>query len=93
MIEGFGVHSFRLINDAGQSTFVLFHWRPKIGLQSTIWDETIKIAGAYPDFHRRDIQPTGGFPLSRKRSGQLQALLRSCEITMTCGRTICTKII
>jgi catalase len=55
MIEGFGVHSFRLINDAGESTFVKFHWRPKLGLQSTIWDETVKIAGADPDFHRRDM--------------------------------------
>jgi catalase len=46
MIEGFGVHSFRLINGAGESTFVKFHWRPKLGLQSTVWDETVKIAGA-----------------------------------------------
>ena len=55
MIEGFGVHSFRLINAAGESTFVKFHFRPKLGLQSTIWDETMKIAGADPDFHRRDM--------------------------------------
>jgi len=55
MIEGFGIHSFRLINDAGQSTFVKFHWRPKLGLQSTIWDETVKISGADQDFHRRDM--------------------------------------
>ena len=55
MIEGFGVHSFRLINDSGESTFVKFHWRPKLGLQSTIWDETVKIAGADPDFHRREL--------------------------------------
>ena len=55
MIEGFGVHSFRLVNAAGESTFVKFHWRPKLGLQSTIWDETMKIAGADPDFHRRDM--------------------------------------
>jgi catalase len=55
MIEGFGVHSFRLINDAGESTFVKFHWRPKLGVQSTIWDETVKIAGADQDFHRRDM--------------------------------------
>jgi catalase len=55
MIEGFGVHSFRLVNDAGDSTFVKFHWRPKLGLQSTIWDEAVKIAGADPDFHRRDM--------------------------------------
>ncbi len=55
MIEGFGVHSFRLVNDAGDATFVKFHWRPKLGLQSTIWDETVKLAGADPDFHRRDL--------------------------------------
>ena len=65
MIEGFGVHSFRLINAAGESTFVKFHWRPKLGLQSTIWDETVKISGADPDFHRRDMFEaiaTGNFP-------------------------------
>jgi catalase len=65
MIEGFGVHSFRLINDAGKSTFVKFHWRPKLGLQSTVWDETVKIAGADPDFHRRDMFEAiekGNFP-------------------------------
>jgi catalase len=55
MIEGFGVHSFRLINEAGESTFVKFHWRPTLGLQSTIWDETVKICGADQDFHRRDM--------------------------------------
>ena len=55
MIEGFGVHSFRLINAAGESTFVKFHWRPKLGLQSTLWDETVKISGADQDFHRRDM--------------------------------------
>jgi catalase len=65
MIEGFGVHSFRLINPTGESTFVKFHWRPKLGLQSTIWDETVKIAGADPDFHRRDMFEAitaGNFP-------------------------------
>ena len=65
MIEGFGVHSFRLINEAGKSTFVKFHWRPKLGLQSTIWDETVKISGADPDFHRRDMFDAiqaGNFP-------------------------------
>ena len=65
MIEGFGVHSFRLINDAGESTFVKFHWRPKLGLQSTIWDETVKICGADQDFHRRDMFEAiaaGNFP-------------------------------
>jgi len=65
MIEGFGVHSFRLINDAGKSTFVKFHWRPKLGLQSTVWDEAVKISGADPDFHRRDMFEAiegGNFP-------------------------------
>jgi len=65
MIEGFGMHSFRLINDAVESTFVKFHWPPKLGLQSTIWDETVKIAGADPDFHRRDMFDAiaaGSFP-------------------------------
>jgi catalase len=55
MMEGFGIHSFRLLDAAGNSTFVKFHWRPKLGLQSTIWDEAVKIAGADPDFHRRDF--------------------------------------
>ena len=55
MIEGFGIHSFRLINDAGKSTFVKFHWRPKLGLQSTIWDETMMISGADQDYQRRDM--------------------------------------
>ena len=65
MIEAFGVHSFRLVNEAGAATFVKFHWRPKLGLQSTIWDETVKIAGADPDFHRRDMFEaisSGNFP-------------------------------
>jgi len=65
MIEGFGIHTFRLINAKGDSTFVKFHWRPKLGLQSTIWDETVKIAGADPDFHRRDMFEaigSGDFP-------------------------------
>jgi catalase len=65
MIEGFGIHSFRLINEAGQSTFVKFHWRPKLGLQSTIWDEAVKISGADPDYHRRDMFEaitSGNFP-------------------------------
>ncbi|MFA7541231.1 MAG: catalase [Lysobacterales bacterium] len=55
MMEGFGVHSFRLINDAGDSTFVKFHWRPKLGIQSTVWDESAKLQGADNDFHRRDL--------------------------------------
>jgi catalase len=65
MIEGFGVHSFRLLDQAGRPTFVKFHWRPKLGLQSTLWDEAVKLAGADPDFHRRDLYEAiqaGRFP-------------------------------
>jgi Catalase len=54
-MQGFGIHTFRFVNDEGQSTFVKFHWKPKQGVQSTIWDEAVKIAGADPDFHRRDL--------------------------------------
>jgi catalase len=54
-IEGFGVHTFRLVNEAGKSSFVKFHWKPVLGLQSTCWDEAVKIAGADPDYHRRDL--------------------------------------
>jgi catalase len=55
MIEGFGIHSFRLISESGESTFVKFHWRPKLGLQSTVWDEALKLQAADNDFHRRDL--------------------------------------
>ena len=55
MIEGFGVNTFRLIEANGKPTFVKFHWRPKLGMQSVIWDEAVKINGADPDFHRRDL--------------------------------------
>ncbi len=55
MIEGFGVHSFRLLNEDGDSTFVKFHWRPKLGIQSTVWDEALKLQAADNDFHRRDL--------------------------------------
>jgi len=54
-MEGFGIHTFRLVNAQGKSTFVKFHWKPKQGVASTIWDEAVKIAGADPDFHRRDM--------------------------------------
>jgi len=55
MMQGFGVHTFRLVNDAGNSTFVKFHWTPKAGVHSLVWDEAVKINGADPDFHRRDL--------------------------------------
>jgi catalase len=54
-MEGFGVHTFRLVNSDGEGIFVKFHWKPKQGLQSVIWDEALKINGADPDFHRRDM--------------------------------------
>ena len=54
-MEGFGVHTFRMINAAGKSTFVKFHWKPKQGVASTLWDEAVKLAGADPDFQRRDL--------------------------------------
>ncbi len=65
MIEGFGVHTFRLINAQGEAHFVKFHWRPKLGAQSVVWDEAVKINGADPDFHRRDLWEAiekGDFP-------------------------------
>ena len=55
MIEGFGIHSYRFINAKGESTFVRFHWRPRLELQSHVWDEAVKVAGADPDYHRRDL--------------------------------------
>ncbi|MBB6192639.1 catalase [Sphingobium wenxiniae] len=55
MIEGFGVHTFRLVNAKGEDHFVKFHWKPVLGIESTTWDEAVKIAGADPDFHRRDL--------------------------------------
>ncbi|WP_439871769.1 catalase C [Rhizobium leguminosarum] len=64
-MEGFGVHTFRFINAADESTFVKFHWKPKLGLQSVAWNEAVKINGADPDFHRRDLWQSiqsGAFP-------------------------------
>lgn len=54
-MEGFGVHTFRLVTAEGKSTYVKFHWKPKQGLQSVVWNEAVKINGADPDFHRRDL--------------------------------------
>ena len=55
MMQGFGVHTFRFINAAGESQFVKFHWSPSAGTHSLVWDEAVKISGADPDFHRRDL--------------------------------------
>jgi catalase len=65
MMEGFGVHTFRFVNDAGRSSFVKFHWKPLQGLHSVVWDEAQKISGKDPDFHRRDLWDAiagGDFP-------------------------------
>lgn len=64
-MEGFGVHTFRFLNANDESTFVKFHWKPKLGLQSVVWNEAVKINGADPDFHRRDLWQaikSGHFP-------------------------------
>lgn len=55
MMQGFGVHTFRLVNAKGESHFVKFHWKPKLGTHSLVWDEAVKISGADSDFHRRDL--------------------------------------
>jgi catalase len=65
MMEGFGVHTYRLINEKGQSSFVKFHWKPLMGVHSVVWDEAQKISGLDPDFHRRDLWDAideGAFP-------------------------------
>ncbi|KGE16207.1 catalase [Sphingobacterium deserti] len=65
MMEGFGIHTFRLINDAGKAHFVRFHWKPELGVHSVTWDEALKVNGADPDFHRRDLWDaieSGNFP-------------------------------
>jgi catalase len=65
MMQGFGVHTFRFVNEAGASTFVKFHWTPLAGTHSLDWDEAVKISGADPAFHRRDLWEaieSGNFP-------------------------------
>jgi len=64
-MQGFGVHTFRFVNAGGESRFVKFHWNPVLGTHSLIWDEAVKISGADPDFHRRDLWEAieaGAFP-------------------------------
>lgn len=65
MMEGFGIHTFRFINDKGKGCFVKFHWKPLLGVHSVAWDEAQKISGKDPDFHRRDLHDAienGAFP-------------------------------
>ncbi len=64
-MQGFGVHTFRLVNENGNSVFCKFHWTPLAGTHSLVWDEAVKISGADPDFHRRDLWEAieaGAFP-------------------------------
>jgi len=64
-MQGFGVHTFRLVNAQGESRFVKFHWTPLQGTHSLVWDEAVRISGADPDFHRRDLWEaieSGNFP-------------------------------
>ncbi len=65
MMEGFGIHTFRLVSSKGKSHFVKFHWKPKLGVHSVTWEEAVKINGADADFHRRDLWDaieSGSFP-------------------------------
>ena len=65
MMEGFGVNTFRLVTSSGKTNFVKFHWRPVLGTAAVLWDEAVKINGADPDFHRRDLFEaiqSGNFP-------------------------------
>ncbi|MBL8301906.1 MAG: catalase [Ideonella sp.] len=65
-MQGFGVNTYRFVNAAGESVFVKFHWLPQAGTHSLVWDEAVKIAGADPDFHRRDLWEAieaGNFPV------------------------------
>jgi catalase len=65
MMQGFGVHTFRLVNAQGESVFCKFHWTPKAGTHSLVWDEAVRLAGADPDYHRRDLWEaidSGQFP-------------------------------
>ncbi len=55
MMEGFGIHTFRMLNDEGVAHFVRYHWKPVLGVRSVTWDEAVKISGADSDFHRRDL--------------------------------------
>ncbi|PAE29490.1 catalase HPII [Paenibacillus sp. 7884-2] len=65
MMQGFGIHAFRFVNEQGKAHFVKFHWVPKLGVHSLVWDEAQKIAGKNPDFNRQDLFDAiemGNFP-------------------------------
>jgi hypothetical protein len=89
-MEGFGVHTFRLVNAEGKSTFVKFHWKPKLGIQSVMWNEALKINGKDPDFHRRDMwdarKPSPVFLTTRPRCSAIFGSIRSrrCAFSRSC---------
>lgn len=65
MMEGFGVHTFKMVDEEDNVSFVKFHWKPRLGINSILWDEAVKISGKDPDFHRRDLWEAieaGAFP-------------------------------
>lgn len=66
MMEGFGVHTFRFVNQEGKATFVKFHWKPQLGVHSLVWNEAQVIGGVDPDYHRRDLWESinrGAYPV------------------------------
>lgn len=88
MMEGFGVHTFRLVNDREESRFVKFHWKPILGVHSVLWDEAQKISGMDPDFHRRDLWEAienGAYPEwelgipAISSPGSTSRVIRSCK--------------
>ena len=80
MMEGFGVHTFRLVNADGETTLVKFHWKPVLGVHGLVWEEAQKLAGVDPDFHRRDLYNAHRAP-ARSRSGS--SACRSCPTPRT----------
>lgn len=87
MMEGFGVHTFRFVNEEGKAHFVKFHWKPVLGTHSLVWDETQKLAGKDPDFNRRDLWDaieSGNYPeyefgvqMIRRRPSSILTLISS----------------
>ena len=91
-MEGFGVHTYRLVNARGKSTFVKFHWKPKLGLQSVVWNEAVKINGADPDFHRRDLWEAIKTGTPRSGSSASSSSMKSSLIVSTSTFSIRPKL-
>src|SRR5437763_8285217 len=83
MMEGFGVHSYRFINAQGRSHLVKFHWKPLLGVHSLVWNESLKLGGYDPDFHRRDLWEaiaSGAYP---QREFGVQLILEAYHLKST----------